>query len=159
MVSQFQKWFEYEKDSHRKVLESLERVPAEQRTSAAFQTAVDMMAHICGARWLWLRRLGAAEGPPNLFPAGVEFASLPARLETMERAWGDYLGRIDETELGRRFEYQSLEGPRFRNSVGEILTQLFGHSWYHRGQIAAIVRELGAEPAVTDYVYWTREAL
>ncbi|MFL6198680.1 MAG: DinB family protein [Thermoanaerobaculia bacterium] len=40
-----------------------------------------------------------------------------------------------------------------------ILTQLFGHSWYHRGQIAQLVRALGAEPAVTDFVFWSREAL
>ena len=31
------------------------------------------------------------------------------------------------------------------------------HSWYHRGQIATLVRALGAEPAVTDFVFWSRE--
>ncbi len=43
--------------------------------------------------------------------------------------------------------------------VEDILTQLFGHSWYHRGQIAARVRELGGEPAATDFVFFTRELL
>jgi len=43
--------------------------------------------------------------------------------------------------------------------VEDILAQLFGHSWYHRGQIALLVRSIGAEPAATDFVYWTREAI
>ena len=30
-VEQYRRWFEYEKDSHRKVLESLETVPQDQR--------------------------------------------------------------------------------------------------------------------------------
>jgi uncharacterized damage-inducible protein DinB len=44
-----------------------------------------------------------------------------------------------------------------RNSIEDILTQLFGHSCYHRGQIAQLLRSIGAEPAVTDFVFWTRE--
>jgi len=43
--------------------------------------------------------------------------------------------------------------------VEDILAQLFGHSWYHRGQIALLVRSIGAEPAATDFVYWAREAI
>ena len=62
----------------------------------------------------------------------------------------------DDEELSRVFEYQSVEGPRFKNSIEELFTQLFGHSSYHRGQIASHVRSLGGEPAVTDFVYWSR---
>ena len=56
-------------------------------------------------------------------------------------------------------EYRSNEGERFRNRIEDLLTQLFGHSGYHRGQIASIVRRLGGEPAVTDYVFWSRERI
>jgi uncharacterized damage-inducible protein DinB len=41
--------------------------------------------------------------------------------------------------------------------VEDILAQLFGHSWYHRGQIAMLVRTAGDEPAVTDLIYWCRK--
>jgi uncharacterized damage-inducible protein DinB len=160
MIDQFRHWFEYEKDSHRKVLASLEAVPAGLRSAEPFQKAVDLMAHIAAARMLWLYRLGvAADGPRDIFPAGVTLQDLGACLGAMEKAWEPYLARLDEAEVARRFEYQSLEGPRFRNSVEEILTQLFGHSWYHRGQIAALVRGLGCAPAVTDLIFWTREPL
>jgi len=80
-------------------------------------------------------------------------------LQQMESDWDRYLASITDEDLERVFEYTSYEGKRFRNSIGDILTQLFGHSWYHRGQIAALVRSLGGEPAVTDFVYWAREAI
>ncbi|MCG8608490.1 damage-inducible protein DinB, partial [bacterium] len=53
--------------------------------------------------------------------------------------------------------YKSFEGPSYTNRVEDLATQLFGHSWYHRGQIAALIRSLGGTPAETDYVFWTRE--
>ena len=43
--------------------------------------------------------------------------------------------------------------------VEDILTQLHGHSLYHRGQIALLLRAMGAEPVSTDFVFWTRESL
>lgn len=79
------------------------------------------------------------------------------QIAAMETMWTQYLDQLDDAALARVFEYQSYEGPRFRNTIEEILTQLFGHSWYHRGQIAQLVRSIGAEPAVTDFVFWSRE--
>ena len=57
------------------------------------------------------------------------------------------------------FDYRSSEGIGYRNGVEDILTQLFGHSWYHRGQVALLLRAMGCEPAVTDFVFWTRERI
>ena len=59
----------------------------------------------------------------------------------------------------RELEYQSLDAGRFRNRIEDILTQLFGHSWYHRGQIAMLIRAAGGEPAVTDLIFWCREPI
>jgi len=160
MIDRYRRWFEYEKDAHEKVLASLRSVPDGQRDAGAFQKAVDLFAHLLAARWLWLYRFGVVEEPPaELFPQGVELGELSSRASRMNQAWSDYFGRLDEAELGRVFEYHSLDGSRYRNAVEDILTQLFGHSWYHRGQIAALVRSLGGEPAVTDFVFWAREPL
>jgi uncharacterized damage-inducible protein DinB len=115
------------------------------------------MAHLIAARKMWLYRFGFARENTELFPRTVQFPALAGQLAEMEAGWSEYLEKLTDTELERVFEYQSYEGSRFRNTVADILTQLFGHSWYHRGQIAALVRALGAEPAVTDFVFWSRE--
>lgn len=158
MIDRYRRWFEYEKDSHAKTIASLVGVPADKRSSPSYQKAVDLFAHMMAARRLWLFRLGVInEGPRDIFPESVNVETLDALAEDVHGLWQDYLDRIDDDELSRVFEYRSLEGEQFTNSIEDILTQLFGHSWYHRGQIAQLIRAMGCEPAVTDLVYWTRE--
>lgn len=158
MVEQFQRWFEYEKDSHEKVLRSLRTVPDRRRSEIPFQKAVDLFAHLVAARRLWLFRLSVIDkAPDNLFPTNVRLESLESAVSGMHPAWSDYLDNLNEAELEREFEYTSYEGNRCRNTIGDILTQLFGHSWYHRGQIASLVRSMDCEPAVTDFVFWSRQ--
>lgn len=159
-IDRYRRWFEYEQDAHRKTLASLQAVPDGQRSSALFQKAVDLFAHLMAARRMWLFRFGAAsEAPRELFPQAVAAETLEAAMEEMHEAWAAYLNRLDETELARVFEYRSSDGSWYRNSIEDILTQLFGHSWYHRSQIALLLRSSGAEPAVTDFVFWCREAV
>ena len=157
LSDRYRRWFDYEKDSHAQTIASLHAVPSELRDGEAFRKAVYLMGHIIAARRMWLFRLGVAELPAELFPANVTLEQVTAEISEMEKVWRDYLLRIDDAELERVVEYQSYEGPHFRNSIEEILTQLFGHSWYHRGQIAQLIRSIGAEPAVTDFIFWARE--
>ncbi|HEY8226993.1 MAG TPA: DinB family protein [Pyrinomonadaceae bacterium] len=157
MIENYRRWFTYEKDAHRLTLDSLTRLDASQRSSPSFQKAVDLLAHVIAARRMWLFRFGAASENVELFPKDVRLESLPPLMEQMERQWSNYLNTLTDPEIEEVFEYTSYEGKRFRNSIDDILTQLFGHSWYHRGQIAALVRAIGGEPAVTDFVYWARE--
>lgn len=161
-LEQYRRWFDYEKDSHAKVLASLAAVPEESRSSEGFQKAVELMAHLVAARRLWLYRLGAANDAPKaseFFQRGVSLPDLESRLADIQARWSAYLGELTVDDLGRPFEYRSLEGEGFRNTREDILTQLFGHSSYHRGQIALLLRSIGAEPAVTDFVFWTREPI
>ncbi len=159
-VEQYRRWFEYEKDSHRKVLASFETVPEEGRRSEPFQKAMNLMSHIIAARQAWLNRFGApVDRPANLFPTDATYDGLLAELEVMERNWSDYFARLDEPELERAFDYLTSEGTRFRNVVVDVLAHIYGHSFYHRGQIASLVRAAGGEPAKTDFIFWTRELI
>ena len=161
-ADEYRRWYDYERESHAKVLAALCAVPAERRSAPEFRKAATLMAHIIEARRLWLFRLGAARESPRLedfFPENVSLADLATRLDAMQAAWTSFLAGLDDAAIARTFEYRSLEGEPFRNVVADILTQLYGHSLYHRGQIALLLRTMGAEPAVTDFVFWTREAL
>jgi len=156
-ILRLRQWFEYEQDAHAKTISSLLDLPNEKKQTKEFQKAVDLYAHIIGARWLWLHRMGHAENmPDNLFPTDVNVEHLTDITDKMNAAWDNYFTNLNETELNRTFEYSSTENLLYTNKVDEILTQLFGHSWYHRGQIAQIVRSLDGTPAETDFVYWTR---
>jgi uncharacterized damage-inducible protein DinB len=161
LADRYRRWFAYEKDAHAKTLESLRTVPEERRSHPSYLKAVSLVGHLVAARQLWLYRLGVRPTAPStaaeFFPEGLTLDDLGSRLRDIQGEWDDYLEGLDESELSRVFEYRSLEGDRYRNRVEDIATQLFGHSLYHRGQVASLVRELGGKPAATDYVFWVRE--
>jgi uncharacterized damage-inducible protein DinB len=157
LINHYRRWFDYEKDSHTRTIASLHAVPMELREGEAFRKAVYLISHIVAARRMWLFRFGVGAKNAELFPEHVTLEEVTSQTSEMEELWTKYLLGMDDADLERVFEYKSYEGPRFRNTIDEILTQLFGHSWYHRGQIAQLVRSLGAEPAVTDFVFWARE--
>src|SRR5438067_1513896 len=158
VAARYRRWFEYEQDAHAKTVRSLESVPAEQRAATEFCRAVAILAHVAAARRMWLGRLGVT--PPvqtPLFPDNPALGQVAQELRAAETRWAEYLGTLTEDDLARVLEYQSLDAGRFRNRIEDILAQLFGHSWYHRGQIAMLVRAAGGEPAATDLIFWCRE--
>ena len=70
LVEQYRRWFDYEKDTHRRVLASFETVPEEGLRSQPFQKALNSLAHIVAARRMWLHRFepSSFDRPANLFP-------------------------------------------------------------------------------------------
>ena len=72
-----------------------------------------------------------------------------------------FLDALDDAELARTVvlpwssgftEYLGREPSA--TTLAETLTQVAMHSTYHRGQVNTRLRELGVEPALTDYVAW-----
>jgi uncharacterized damage-inducible protein DinB len=160
LAGRFERWFEYERDAHAKVLRSLESVPAAGRSGPEFERAVAILAHVAAARRIWLVRLGVLPGPQGtLSPGKLTLAEVADLLQSVHGLWAEYLARVTDAEIGREVGYQSLDAGWFRSRVEDVLTQLFGHSSYHRGQIAMLVRAAGGEPAVTDLIYWCRESI
>jgi uncharacterized damage-inducible protein DinB len=159
MIERYRRWYLYEREAHERVVRSLEVLPGERRRTPEFEKAVGLLAHLARARRLWLHRFGEPVDPPgDFFPGGLALEDAVAEHRAVEALWARYLERVTDADLDRVFDYRALDGTPFRNRVEDILTQLFGHSWYHRGQIAQLVRGLGGDPAVTDFVYWCREA-
>lgn len=158
LAEKYRRWFEYERNSHARVLAAFAAAPRRARATKQFRKALELAGHVVAARQIWLFRLGAARrAPSEFFPAGLTLPELSRRFARMHAAWSSYLSSATEREIRRSFEYVSSEGIRYRNSVEDVLTTLFGHSLYHRGQIALLMRSAGAEPAETDFVFWTRE--
>jgi uncharacterized damage-inducible protein DinB len=156
LADRFRRWYEYGRDCNAKTLAMLASVPAERRATPEFQKAVDRMAHLVTARRRWLHRLGRWPEAPALFPQGTPLDELPGLVADTETAWVAYLRDLDDAELSREFEWQIADGQRYRWNVEGLLTQVFGHAWYHRGQIAQLVAALGGQAVDTDYILWSK---
>lgn len=154
LADRFRRWYDFERDCNAKTLGMLESVPADVRGSPAYQRAVGRMSHLDAARQRWLVRLGGWSEMPGLFPPVADLDELRTRIARTEAAWVAYLEKLDDAELSRPVMWEAMDGRRFRWDAEGILTQTFGHAFYHRGQIAQLVAELGGKAVDTDYLYW-----
>jgi uncharacterized damage-inducible protein DinB len=159
-AARFRELFTYERDAHAKVMASLGAVPLIKHSQSEYLRALQLVAHIEVARRFWLFRLGANEArPADFFPKTGDLAALSSQLAQTENKWAAYLDTLDDAAMVRVIEYESTEGQWYTNTVEEVLTQLYGHSLYHRGQIAMLLRTLGCQPAETDYIYYARRPI
>ena len=159
LAVRFRRWFEHEQDAHAKTLASLRAVSAELRGHPEYAKAVSLLAHLVAARRLWLYRLGVDAHQPTTFFPQVPLDELEGGLSEMHRLWAAYLAKLTDADIARSFEYTSSDAGRMRNTLEDVLAQLSTHSAYHRGQIAMLLRQMGAEPATTDFIYWAREPI
>jgi uncharacterized damage-inducible protein DinB len=61
--------------------------------------------------------------------------------------------------LEQSIGYKNSKSEPWTSLVRDILTHVFMHSAYHRGQIAADMRQAGQVPAYTDFIHGVRQGL
>lgn len=157
LSARFRRWFDYERDAHARVFGSLATVPEGRRDGHEYRKAVDLLAHIVAARRIWLARIvGDETGPVVVYPRDARIEDVAADWAEVEGRWAAYLEKLDDDALAKAVEYRTSDGVSGRNTAEDLLVQLYGHSHYHRGQIATLVRAAGGEPAATDFIHWLR---
>src|SRR5690606_1364355 len=72
--------------------------------------------------------------------------------------YGALLAELGPADLEREVSYRNSAGRAFESTVVDLLMHVALHGSYHRGQIALLLREGGAEPSATDYVAFIRGA-
>lgn len=158
-VNRYKKLLAYEQEANRRTLESLASVPASQREKPQYERAMQLLPHNLIARRVWLHRIKgeAYESPGEWFPRWT----LERQQEeegVVHGSWHSFLEPLSDEQLLREVGYTSSEGQQYVSTLDEILTHVFNHSTYHRGQIARLVGECGGRRAVTDYIAITRRA-
>ena len=120
--------------------------------------ALKVYAHILAAEHVWLTRLRFEPAALPVWPTlDLEECARLAR----ENAAGleSFVGELTEADLRREISYRTSAGQHFQSTMVDILLHLVMHGSYHRGQIALLLRQGGAEPAATDYIVFLREPL
>ena len=114
------------------------------------------LAHILAAEYVWLSRLRSEAAPLPVWPE-LSLQQCDEHAKALSAAWAEYL------ESNRRLDvvirYKNSKGESWTNVGADILTHVFMHSAYHRGQIAADMRQAGQTPAYTDFIHGVRQGL
>jgi uncharacterized damage-inducible protein DinB len=120
--------------------------------------ALRWMAHIVGSGDLWLARL-RAEPPTLAVWPDLDLDGCAAGLARLAERWPRYLDSMTDADISGAIGYHNTRGEYWTGTVADILTHVIAHGAYHRGQIAAAVRESGGEPAHTDFIHAARTGL
>jgi uncharacterized damage-inducible protein DinB len=150
-VAQFRRLFEHDAWANAAALASLRVGPAPDQARA-------WMAHIIGAEHLWLARLHQRPPEVAVWPE-LDLDACATQLTELAGEWMECLASLDEDGLRDGVAYRNSKGEFWTSTVGDILTHVVLHASYHRGQIAAAVRQAGGEPAYTDFIHAVRMGL
>lgn len=134
-----------------------ERVLESLRQPAVPQRALDLFAHVLGAEHVWLARLEQRQRTVPVWPVMTVDECAQLARENRE-AFRAYFNRLTSDDLRRFVHYRNSAGDEFDNAIEDILMHVAMHGSYHRGQVALLVRDAGAEPQPTDCIAFVRGA-
>ena len=142
----------------RQILHVLDGVPAEdlsRETGTSFRSVLGTMIHILGGEQLWLSRLLGV--PLQRLPDLDDLPDLASLRASFEDFWPQlevYLASLNDEQVDSELTWTSLEGETRKAPFRQVLLHVVNHSTYHRGQVAAQLRQLGYEAPSTDLVTW-----
>lgn len=161
-IDDIQLLFEYDRWANNRVLQAASALSAEQFTrdlGGSFRSVRDTLLHIVGGEWGWLTYWKEPNhGPtflaelwdrhdalfrPDAFP-NVE--AVHGKWVEVEKEQIEFLNRLTGEGLRRRLPVRKTQ-----LSLEHLMQHLANHSTYHRGQIAAMMRQLDGKPLATDF--------
>ena len=154
--------YQYDRWANNRVLQATSRLSAEEFTrdlGGSFRSVRDTLVHIIGGEWIWLRYW--KEPPtnsalltslrtrrdllfnPDSFPNG---ASVQLKWAEVENEQNEFVNGLTDEPLERMLPFRATQV-----SLAHLMQHMANHSTYHRGQVALMMRQLGAEPVATDF--------
>ncbi len=152
--------YRYTEWANARILGCLRPLPVETLSrdlGSSFPTLRQTFAHLLVGEWFWLERwLGRSPADLPALPHDAELETLEAQLRDVEARRRPFLDRLDEAALGRTVDYVSTTGERDAFLLGDLLVHVANHSTFHRGQLAGMLRQVGARPVPTDFTAFRR---
>ena len=145
-----------------RLLEAVHRLSPEEFTrdlGSSFRSVRDTVAHLHAAEWIWFSRW-IGESPTALPPADrfADVAAVEAAWRELETQIRSYFEPLDDRALARVMDYKSTAGVPGSSALWQMLQHVVNHASYHRGQVTAMLRQLGAAPPKSmDLIAFYRE--
>jgi len=145
-----------------RTLASAETLSHEQLTKpmgSSFSSVLDTLIHLRYAEWVWLNRWqGHSPTAPPDTSAITDVALLRDSWQPIERDLRSFVGSLSAADLQRPLDYRLMNGQPSTSLFWQMIVHVMNHASYHRGQIATMMRQLGAKPAQsTDMIAFFRE--
>ena len=144
----------------KKLLDACMVLPPEEQTKArsiSHGTILGTLGHIYFADRIWYQR---TVDPSTTMPPMAEMSSTDA----LTRDWPELQGKwelwadsLSDSDLERVAKYTFTDGRTGETPVSQILLHVVNHATLHRGQLVAMLRQIGLKPPATDFIFYLRE--
>lgn len=130
-----------------------------QQLPSSFPGLSATLLHMWDAESIWWQRMKLQERilrPSENFSGA--FGELATGLMNQSRQWHEWIMQANAHMLDHEFIYYNMKKEKFKQAVFQVLTHIFNHGTYHRGQLVTMLRQLevGNIPA-TDFIIWSRK--
>ena len=146
MTEMLLRFLEFDLWANRETLRSLETMPHPP------ERAVALLAHIAATQRVWLERALAVQQSVAVWPEW----SLPETAKQLPAVLAEWRRLLATADPSRELAYTNTKGQQFRNTLSDVALHVAFHGVYHRGQIAALVRQHGGQPAYSDFIQAVR---
>jgi uncharacterized damage-inducible protein DinB len=160
--------YEYDRWANHRVFEACSALSTEQFTrdlGGSFSSLRDTLLHIFAGEWGWLQ-YWKQQSPdtafladltarrkvlfdPNAFP---ELAAVRQKWAEVEKEQVEFIELLTDERLERMLPVRKTQV-----KLIHLMQHVANHSTYHRGQIALMMRQLGAAPQATDFHVFVME--
>ena len=127
--------------------------------ASSFGSVLDTLVHMHFAEWIWYQRWqGVSPGSGPDKSGLTSISALRDAWRPIELQIRGFVSCLDAAGLARVVEYKTMSGQASSSPHWQMIVHLVNHGGYHRGQVATMLRLLGAKPALTtDMIVFFRE--
>ncbi len=155
--------YHYHKWANNRVFEHLKELPAEiynQEIKSVFSSLQEVLIHMYQADGMWLSVMSGDDFSQTMKilkqqkekSAGQPLEQMNRLYKEMNQSYEAFLHEHDDLDKPMKIQhpkYGELETP-----VTEMVKHIVNHGTYHRGNIAAMVRQQGHAGVSTDYIFF-----
>jgi uncharacterized damage-inducible protein DinB len=150
-------FFDYHSWATKQLIEHLSKLPKEimnKEVNSVFPSISHTFAHMYAVDELWFLRI-SGKGVDSI--ESKPFKTIQEMNDAFTCLHNEMLEFLNlKDDLEQTVIYTNTKGQRFRNSIREIIYHIVNHGTYHRGNISAMIRQLGYQGVSTDYIYYLR---
>jgi uncharacterized damage-inducible protein DinB len=128
-----------------------------REAQSVLKSIMDLYCHILGSEHVWLSRITGEAALYAVWPTLTLDECETLSAENV-RGYDKLLAGTGPDGFKRMITYRNSAGDEFTSSLEDIVTHVAMHGSYHRGQVAAWMRQSGETPTGTDYIAFARGA-
>ncbi len=118
----------------------------------SYRSVFGTLRHIAWGEWLWLARWQERAATDQSPLDCEDLTTLHSRWSDIQREQTQFIAHLVPAAFKRLISYENPVGTRWTYSLQHMLQHVVNHSTYHRGQVASMLRQVGATAPATDFL-------